>query len=154
MRTACKGGAPLGVIHPRHGRNLWRARNLDAQLVVAALDPLFGAVQGFAETFDPARSQSAARGSQRCEVELTWAGARVSSTWSVYLAGGGVRHVAVTVVDSDPAGADPGYASELPTVLSPLLGLAADTGARLFLGGVDVTGAGLADLVELVTPMA
>ena len=140
---------PLGVIHPRTPRGLWRLRDLDRAAVVATLRGIFGEVDGFVEVFgDQAAGPTSRR--ERREVVLTWRGERAKTEWTVYLQGQGVRHVAVFVDDVAPKEPPEAYRAELRTLIEPLMSLAAASGARFFVAGADATDGPLEKVLDAI----
>lgn len=135
---------PLGVIHLRTWRGLWRLPDLDRDAVISALSGLFGEVDGFDSAFDDV---AVGRRSER-EVVLTWRGERAKGDWSVYFRGRGVRHVGVIVDDARPTGPVEEYRAELPLLVQPLRQLAAATGARFFVAGADATDGSLDKVID------
>lgn len=138
----------LGVIHPRVWWTPWRARPLDDQAVREALIGLFGQVEGFEETLGLMRDIP--RGRVRREIALSWESQRVTTIWTVLLRGARILHVAVTVRDLAPDQPPADYRAELPAIIRPLHDLAADCGAHLFCGGVDLTHTEVDDICQLM----
>jgi hypothetical protein len=140
---------PLGVIHPRTVRGLWRLRDLDRPAVVATLRGIFGEVEGFVEVFGDEATGPTSRRVRR-EVVLTWRGERAKTEWTVYLRGQGVRHVGVIVDDVAPKQPPEGYRAELRTLVEPLMSLAAASGARFFVAGADATSGPLDRVLDAI----
>lgn len=127
----------MAVLFPERRWPFRRPSEMDPELVTARLRPLF-----------PDLELSRA---SRTEVELAYFADRIFVLCNIYAGRRGIREVHAEICDADRDRPAEGYASQLPTVIGPLLGLARAARAMLVVEGDDMTDATPAQIVERVT---
>ncbi len=145
MRMALPGSrgpeVPLSTSLVLFRRRPWWAPSRSADLDRRTVDHALGRLLDRLDEIDQAPGDV---------LEVAWHGQRVGSQWTISFGERGVRRVMVAVWDDDLGAAPDAYRDELRNVVGPLRELAVSTRARLLVGGEDLTGDTVDDIIDVL----